>query len=78
MSLSDDNAFLKVRDFLLDFEKKNYKFNFFSRKESVFKVGVSANGSTYSVAITVGKEAITDFISKADNLLNAEGLGWTK
>ena len=78
MSLSDDNAFLKVRDFLLDCEKKNYKFNFFSRKESVFKVNVSANGSTYGVAIIVRKEVIKYFTSKADSLLDAEGLGWIK
>ena len=78
MSLLDDKDFLKLIDFLLECEKTNSKFNFFSRKYLALKTGVSANNSINGVARTVGKERIEGFTLKVDTLLDAKGLGGAK
>ena len=62
MSLSDDKASLKLRDFLLECEKRNSKSNLFSRKDLVLKVGVSENHSIYEVVRIVGREGTEGLI----------------
>ena len=74
MSLLDDKALLKVRYFLLESEKIVSKFKLFSRKDLVFKTGVSAHESTDVIARILGKEGIQSFTLKACTLLYAEGL----
>ena len=50
MILLDDKSFLKLRDFLLEHEKTNYKCNFSSRNKLVLKKDFHANDSTRGVA----------------------------
>ena len=53
--LSNDKAFLNVRNLLLEREKILSKLNFFSRKDLVLKAGVYAHYSIDGVARIVGK-----------------------
>ena len=55
MSLSDDNDFLKLRDFIFECEKTDSNF---SRKDLVLKVGFSENNSIDGVSRIVGKEGM--------------------
>ena len=77
-SLSDDKVFLKLRAFLLECERIDSRFNFFSGKYLVFKADVSTNDSIDRVARISGKEEIAGFTLKADTLLDTEGLGGEK
>ena len=76
--LSHDKALLKLRDWLLEHEKKKSKSNFFSGKYFVLKSSVSTNDSMNGVPRIVGKERIVDFTLKEDALLDAERLGREK
>ena len=75
MSLSDNKAFLILRNFLLDCEKINYKFNLFSRKDLVLKTDVSANDSIDGIARIVGKEGIVGFTLKEHASIDTESIG---
>ena len=66
---------MKLIDFFLECDEMNYKFNFFSRKHLVLKVGVSENDSIEGVARISGKEGTSGFTLKVDTLLDAEELG---
>ena len=70
-----DKAFLKDRYFLLECNKIVSKFNLFSRKDLVFKAGVSSHDLTHGVARITGKEGIVGYTLKACTLFNAEVLG---
>ena len=76
MNLSDNKTFLKVRNFLLECEKIVSKFNFFSRKDSVFKEGVSSHESIDMVDRIAVKEGIVGFTLKVNTVLSAELLAW--
>ena len=68
--LSDDKVFLKNAYFPVECEKIVSKFTFFSRKDSVFKVCVSAHFLIDGAPTIAGKERPSGFTFKVDTLLN--------
>ena len=57
-NISDGKSFLKVKDFILTREKTASKFNFFSRKDLVFKAGIYVNYSIDGAARISVKEGM--------------------
>ena len=78
INLSDDKDLLKVTRFLIECKKIVSKFNFFSRKDLVFKAGISVNYSIDGAARISVKEGMWGFTLKLDTSLNSEWLGGTK
>ena len=77
MSLFGDKALLKLKDFLLECEKTNSKFDLFSGKYLVLKSGISVNDSTHGVA-RISKKGNRRFHFKSRYLLGCRRTRWGK